>query len=629
MKKFTTWVLIAGAVIIVPIAAFRLYAQFALDYSLESLRHSLETSQGKSGSTVDQFLSRRSLESLAMQELVEKKGDLETVVLLEHAARSVKGPEEKAGNARAEIYLTEIFKDKSTERNAALRFSDTVYRISGSVAASIQSYWNYFRGGVQDKPVATPMVGTIALILGEAERMESSGKLEEAERYYKEFLDRYPDREERGFVKTSLANVLIKMRRFDDARDILETVRREFPGTREETFAYTLLSRIDSIHKREAKLSSLEDLIKQKPEQILQEGGGLELALGYIDTYQLEKALLVLKKLEESPDPRLRTKALFYQGWIYKKRGDLSRGKEIFQILSQESGLQEKMAMAVSAELAEIHTEMKEYGKALSYYQDMAVKAAKESMKALSELEQSQIYLFGLGNAEAARASLQRLNAVLPQLTSDFEVVRKRLEEAFQKGLAEQGFGALAQGRIEAALNHFKDYLKKFPRDGSVHAALASVYLLRGELEKALEEAQTGFGYKQDEYTASILAYVYEKTGNFEEARKYNAISIQIKPSYLTGKFNLAWVDIMLGNYQEADQLLAELESAGPRPPAPLTRAKILNNRGCALWALGKKKEATEKFSLAAEAVPDFGEARKNITMALRGEKPVPVSIKA
>lgn len=625
MHRLAAGILITSAVILVLAFSFILYAQFALDYSLENLKLALEASEKEHPSEVDNRAYRSNLESLALEEITRKDVDLETVILLEHAARSIRDAVEQSGYTRAGVYIAQVLKEKSPERGLFLRMTDELFHSFKSLIERLRNLGNYFLRRLRFAPEPSPIPGTAILILGEAERMEKSWKLQESERYYREFLDRYPVRAERGFVKISLAHVLMKMRRFDEARQLLEDVRKELPGSREEALAVSLQLRIGAIQKEMARLPELENWVKVKPERIFSEEGGLELALSYLSTYQLDRSLSVLNKLGEAKDPRVRAKALFYQAWIHKWQGDLEQGKELFQRLQKEPQLEEKLAVAATAQLAEVHYEKKEYRAAAELYEELSRKAAGEAWQALSQLEQSEIYLFGIGNAELARQKLQELRQIFPGASSEVALARKRLEEALERGLRDEGFGALGQGRVEIASRIFENYLKKFPRDGMVHSALASIDLIRGRLEQAQEEAEKGYGYLRDEYTAAVLGYVYEKKGELVKAEEYYKISLEIKPSYLTARFNLAWVYFMRERFKESDELFAGLESLKPEPPS-LTRAKILNNRGCTLWSLGEKEEAVRRFEEALKVFPDFTEAKTNLALA-GGEKPVSVHL--
>ena len=611
--------------VVIAIIFFSLYAQFALDYTLENLKDSLEAVQGQELSGLGTRAYHNTLENLAIEEMTRKDADFQSVMLLELAARSVRDAVDQFGSARAGLYLTEVLKEKSPQRSFLLQVLDTVIRFSRTFFRASQNLWKYFWNRVRRVPEAPTLEATGALILNEAERLERDWKLKEAERYYREFLDRYRDRPERGFVKIFLAQVLIKMRRLDEATVVLGQVQREFPGAREETTALTLLERARSIQRRLSRLGELENWVKSRPERLYLEEGGLELALSYLATYQLDRALSVLERLSEAKDPRVRSKALFYRGWINKWKGDPDEGKKIFEMLEKEPQVNPAMATAATVQIADIHYEKKEYKQALMQYEDLASKAASETWKALSELETSNIYLVGMNNVEAARGHLDRLQLLASTLPTGREIFRKKLEEALDIGLRDEAFGALRDGKVDVAFKKFEDYLRKFSRDGQAYSGMASISLLKGRLNEAFEEAEKGYALSRDEYTATVLGYVYEKMNKLKEAVGYYQIGTEIKPSYVPARFNLAWVYVRTARFLEADRLLESLEKEMSDLPKG-TRAKVLNNRGCALWGLGKRQEAVVRFQKALKLMPELAEAKTNLNLAA-GQKPVPAVI--
>ena len=625
MKKLLTGIIVTASLIIVLAVSFVFYGQFALDYSLESLRETLETSQeGFTGS--ENRIYQASLDSLVFEEIANKKADLESVVLLEYAARSVRAAVQQSGYTQAGLYLAEIIKGKSPQRNLLLRTMDSAYYFFKNLLKAFERFLKYMAKLLKLKPEEKRLSATAILILDEAEKMEQEWKLKEAEHYYREFLDRFPDRSERGFVKISLAHVMTKMQRLKEAVLILQEVKREFPGTREEVFAVNLLKRIEVIQKRLNRIPELENWIKSSPERLFTEEGGLELALSYLATFQLERAIAVFERLEQSPDPRLQAKSIFYRGWIHKWQGELEEGQALFQMLEKEFRLDKKMAIATTAEIAQVHYEKKEFQQAIDVYEKLSRQAAGETWKSLSELEKGSIYIFGLHDVEKARGQLEKLETIFRRGDPNFEQARKRFQDMLERGLRDDGFSALAQGRVEVALNIFQDYLKKFPRDGTAHSGIGSIYLIRGLLKEALESAQKGFDFERTEYTAAVLGFAHEKMGELEKASEFYTISLEIKSSYLPARFNLGYAYLRLGKFKEADGLLSELE-AEKSVFSPVTQAKILNNRGCALWGLGKQEEAVSRFKEALKALPEFREARANIGLATTGEKPLPAVV--
>ena len=621
MKKLLTGLSLTVGFIVVLALSFIFYAQFALDYSLENLREALEASQNPEMDTLSNQLYEKSLNSLALEEITRKNGDLESVVLLEHAAKSIQVAVQQNGYTQAGVYIAEILKEKSPQRNSVLRLADTVFHFFKNLMKSTQNLWKYIVKRMRFSKETPPLNETGVLILAEAEKMEKNWNLPEAERYYREFLSRFSDRQERGFVSISLAHVLIKSHRLKEATEILKNVTREFPGSREETLAESLFQRINFIQKKLNRIPELENWIKASPERLFLEEGGLELALSYLATYQVDRALHILEQLAQAKDPAVHVKAVFYQAWIHKWQGDLDQGKALFEMLEKDVHVENKLANVITAQIAQVYYEKKEYRKAIDMYEKLSRKAAGEAWQALSHVETISINLFGIGDIEAARKQLEELKNIFPKGGIDFELNQKRFEELIEKGYRNEGFGALAQGRLDEAVTIFENFLKKYPRDGMVHSAMASIYIIRGRLKEALDEAEKGFSFERNEYTASVYSYAFEKMERYQEAEEYYNIALQINPFYLTARFNLSWVYMKVGKFKEADALLSELEKNQAGMSA-ITQAKILNNHGCALWGLGRNQEAIERFEQALKLYPDFAEAKSNSSLAV-GEKPV------
>ena len=308
--KILTAVLTTSVVLAIGLSLFFFfYAQLLLDYSLESLKMALETSLEAANTPGSRFL-RSSLEGMALDEASRPDADWKTVVLLNDASHTIRDPKDQFAAGRAGIFLSEVLKEKTERRSFPLRIADSV--------------WSYLdqRFRPSSKISSTPE-GIPSMILDEADKMEIKGRYTDAERYYREFLNRFSDRPEKGFVELTLAHLLIKKQRLKEAVEILTSVKNEYSGMNEEVLATTLLKRVDAIQERFGEVRKLENLIRSRPEKILTEEGGLKLALGYLGTYQIERAVLVLDKLSESQDPRLRTKAFFYRSWIQQWQGEL------------------------------------------------------------------------------------------------------------------------------------------------------------------------------------------------------------------------------------------------------------------------------------------------------------------
>ncbi len=621
MRRVITALLLAGGVVTLFALAFNIYGQFALDHTLESLKQALEAPPAEIPSELGSGVFRPSLETVLLEEVTHQDRDLKSLILLDHATRSIRESVEDSSYARAGVYLSEVVRERALKRNFLLKIGDSVYYFAKLLLRTVREFADFLIRPFGPRAKPAPLEGAGVLLLGEAGRMEKSWKLEEARRYYEEFLNRYPNRPENGFVKISLAHVLTKTGKLDEAKKILKAVIRQFAGGGEETAATQLLAHIVEIRRQQLRVSALESWIQEDSGRFYTEQGGLELALIFLATYQVERALSILEKLGEAPDPSVRSKALFYRGWIHKWQGDFEKGREILELLSREAGLGPDLETAARAALADLYCGGEEYEKALESYQQIATEPPSSAIKALGELEQSNIYLFGLNRLEEARERIQRLETTDPGTIPLLVRAKGRLEEALKMSLRDQAFVALSETRVEEALRMFEQYLLQFPRDGLAHSGLASIYILQGKLDQALESAERGYGLTRDEYTASVLAYVHEKRGQYDEASRYYAIATGIFPNYVAAHFNLARIYAASGKYEEAERLLERLEERSGSF-STLIRAKVLNNRGCVLWDLGKEKEAVRLFKEALKVKPDLIEAKDNLRLT-SGSEPI------
>ncbi len=299
MRKALAFIFITNVFLVLALLAFfGLYGQFMLDYSLENLKSALQDSR----------FWRPAIESLAWEEMSRTNGDLQTAILLDDALRSLNQSTEKQASERAEVFIREALRKKTQERAPLLRITDTFYHLG-----------KFLQSRVAPKPVlARGKISSAVsrLLLSEAEHKERKGRLEEAERYYQEFLKRFPEHSERGFVQLALAGVLLKKVQTDEAIELLKNIQKNYEGEREAAQARSLLRRAESAKVRMADLVTIEDRLRNRPELLFTEEGGLELALAYLATYQLDRANSLFEKLAEAPDPRLRTKAFFYRDWV-------------------------------------------------------------------------------------------------------------------------------------------------------------------------------------------------------------------------------------------------------------------------------------------------------------------------
>ena len=91
--------------------------------------------------------------------------------------------------------------------------------------------------------------------------------------------------------------------------------------------------------------------------------------------------------------------------------------------------------------------------------------------------------------------------------------------------------------------------------------------------------------------------------------------AVQSRGDYFPAKFNLGWTYLKVGDYSRAFDIFKSLAAGGTRLNY-VTRAKVLNNMGYALWKMGDRKKAAGLFSESFKTNPKFKIAEKNLHLA-------------
>ena len=145
--------------------------------------------------------------------------------------------------------------------------------------------------------------------------------------------------------------------------------------------------------------------------------------------------------------------------------------------------------------------------------------------------------------------------------------------------------------------------------------------MLLSDLDHAQAYAEKGYRLGNDEYTTSVAAYVQSLRGEHERAAALYREAVEKNPGYIPARFNLA-VEYLEGKkYREGLDILTELDRTFG-DVKDLMRSKILNNMGYALWWLGDRDQAADRFRQALAVTPDFPDAKKNLELISLGRSP-------
>lgn len=220
----------------------------------------------------------------------------------------------------------------------------------------------------------------------------------------------------------------------------------------------------------------------------------------------------------------------------------------------------------------------------------------------MQALADRYVYVPFLGLAIAVAWSVQDLlrsvrGRALPALTAAAAV-------ALLGGWALLTFRQAATWHDEQSL--FEHAIANTHRNWKAHAALASVYFSRGELEKAAAQSEEALRYP---HIRGVIRSTYGLTlyqkGERDLAREQFERATLEDPDEPIGFLNLGWFLSEHGEYEQAlVQLLRAQSKVGART-LPYTRMMIAANQAGTLEKLQRLPQAREKYDAALAIDPD------------------------
>ncbi len=639
MRHLVKWLVILGIAFVTLTAGFTLYANFLLDYSLDNLEQAVSAADRNNDASnpLLHSLYQNMTQDLAVEEAFRgKDASIEQLTLLDFASRSFGETGERIGNKRAGVYLNQMVERRKAQRHPALRLLDEIYYRLRKLYSILGSVVQYFQKKIARKEkVSTSATPYSSLfLLNQADQKQKTGQLPEAVELYRKFLDLYPDVQEKGFARIALANALIRSGELDEAQTHLLTVQKEYFGLEEERIAAAWLKKVSLLKERQALIESLKTAIESPGDPVNRANATLKLGLAYLSSYRFEEAVKILQDLSQnSPDVDARQKAGFYLAWAHKMNSQYSQSLEVLNKLLEDPALQGELALGLKAQQADLYHLQNDPQNAITSLGELKRSAAsapasgdvaRQAWVSLSDIEQGSIYLFDIGDQAKGRELLD-----LGSRTAGVEIegLTEQMTAESQGNAVDRAFQALKVGKVNAAYEIFEKHLKNDPRNPWLHSGLATVYLLFGETQLALNYAQRGHQLLSDAYTSSILAYVHSFRGDNQKAIDLYKSVIETTPDYIPAQFNVGCLYLDIGEYQNALDMFSQLEkNAGPREK--YLHSKILNNMGLALWNLGRSDEARQQFESSMKFTPNFAVARQNLSLMASGQAPQMVQLK-
>ncbi len=623
------------------ISGFLAYSHFLVDYSLENLQTAVAVTnqKGPQKSVLANHVYSSLVDDLAFQEASKgEKTSFKDLALLELASRSFKEANARDGYKRTKIYLNALVHERSKQRTLFLRFSDSVNQRAKLVAGSIEGVAGYFQKRFEKKKKkrATAADYGSEVILSQAQIQEGLGDLTKAAELYRKFLAGNPGHPDHGMASITLANILIKQGRLRESQKILEDIRSGYPGLEEANLAVRFLRKIDALRKGADLVPRLKTLAAVEKAGPKRDALLLKLALAQISLYQLEPAQKTLKEIQASQDNQIQSKAKFYLAWVYKLQQLYGEGEKTLMDLLDDPLLGRDLELGLHAGLADIYIAQKNPEMALKQYDTLVGKIQQELIRiqktqkniqekraldaawvALGELEQSSIYYFDYRDEDKAREHLNRVGQILGE--EDLTLLGSEQVQGIFTGISNQSlrdraFRAVEVRQVGIAYDYFIKYLSYNPNDAWTFSGLSTVYVLLGDLNTAIEYAEKGYSFGQDEYTASALGFVYGLAARYPEAAGMYEWAVQRGGDYLPARFNLGWMYLKLRRYPEAFEVFKKMMTDGTQLPL-IVRIKTLNNIGYAKWKMGERKQAVAYFQEALKMSPGFKTAEKNLSL--------------
>lgn len=175
------------------------------------------------------------------------------------------------------------------------------------------------------------------------------------------------------------------------------------------------------------------------------------------------------------------------------------------------------------------------------------------------------------------------------------------------------------QGKINEAMEHFKESLRINPGSGEMQSNMGSALIRQGRIAEAIACCEEAVHIRPDHPLAQYnLAYCLAAQGNISEAINHYAEAVRLKPDYADARLNLANLLAQSGNLAEAKTQFSELLRIDPRAE------KAYLALGYYVDADGHPEEAIGYYTKALEIKPEFAEAHYllGLTLARRGEVP-------
>jgi arylsulfatase A-like enzyme/Tfp pilus assembly protein PilF len=180
------------------------------------------------------------------------------------------------------------------------------------------------------------------------------------------------------------------------------------------------------------------------------------------------------------------------------------------------------------------------------------------------------------------------------------------------------GFTLIRMGRTAEGIAAVDAALRLDPTRVTAHLALAKVYALQGELERAAAHAERGSGRSPGQGN-EMLAQVMMDRGDLSRAAAFARKSVAADATRIMSHFILGVVAQRAGRYEEAVGHFQRAAQAKKLQKRTVVRNLHANLADC-LARLGREQEAEREFLAELEAMPASEAGRVGLAMLYRSQ---------
>ncbi|MBK7130066.1 MAG: tetratricopeptide repeat protein [Crocinitomicaceae bacterium] len=187
---------------------------------------------------------------------------------------------------------------------------------------------------------------------------------------------------------------------------------------------------------------------------------------------------------------------------------------------------------------------------------------------------------------------------------------REQFKTLFHEAMSEK-----MVGHYDRAVTLFEQCLSIEPENGAVNFALSELYILTGNVSKALIAGQAA--YKSDntnKWYALNLAQLYYRTGDFLKSAEYYEIALQDDEPNIELKYQYTDVLILSQQYEKAIAMLNEIETEiGRIPEFAIAKYEMY-------MIIEQPEKAQQEINLLLSENPKDTEMRKTLGIYYLGQ---------